>query len=132
MVMEKPDAIELAGIRFQIGVAEEALSAQPDDTDILRYLAHAYTLIGRAEEGLLADQRLVELLPRDARVHYNLACSYALTGNKEEAIETLQAAVELGFEDLELLRNDEDLAILRTESRFKEIENHLEKGQEDD
>ncbi len=132
MVMEKPDAIELAGIRFQIGVAEEALSSQPDDTDILRYLAHAYTMIGRAEDGLAADQRLVELLPRDARVHYNLACSYALTGNKEEAIETLQAAVELGFEDLELLRNDEDLALLRTESRFKEIESHLEKGQGDD
>ncbi len=132
MVMEKPDAIELAGIRFQIGVAEEALSAQPDDTDILRYLAHNYILVGRAEDGLLADQRLVELLPKDARVHYNLACSYALTDKKAQALETLQAAHDLGFEDLELLRNDEDLATLRAEPEFKEIERRLAEDQDGD
>ena len=132
MVMEKPDAIELAGIRFQIGAAEEALSAQPDDTDILRYLAHNYILVGRAEDGLLADQRLVELLPKDARVHYNLACSYALTDKKAKALETLQAALDLGFEDLELLRNDEDLATLRAEPEFKEIERRLAEDQDGD
>lgn len=132
MVMEKPDAIELAGIRFQIGVAEEALSAQSDDTDVLRYLAHAYTLVGRADEGLRADRRLVELLPRDARVHYNLACSYALTDKKDDALETLRKALDLGFEDLELLRNDEDLASLRTEPRYKEFERRLAEGQGDD
>ncbi|MCZ6786989.1 MAG: tetratricopeptide repeat protein [Planctomycetota bacterium] len=132
MVMQKPDAVQLAGIRFQIGVAEEALSAQPNDTDILRYLAHAYTLVERAEEGLLADQRLVKLMPTDARVHYNLACSYALTGKKDEALETLQEARDLGFEDLELLRNDEDLEILRTDPRFKELERRLAEGREED
>ncbi len=132
MVMQKPDAVQLAGIRFQIGVAEEALSAQPNDTDILRYLAHAYTLVERAEEGLLADQRLVKLMPTDARVHYNLACSYALTGRKEEALDTLEEALGLGFEDLELLRNDEDLETLHTEPRFEAIERRLAEGQGDD
>jgi Flp pilus assembly protein TadD len=130
MVMEKPDAIELAGVRFQIGVAEEALSAEPDDTDILRYLAHAYTLVGRAEEGLVADQRLVDLLPQDARVRYNLGCSYALARNKDKALETLEEALDLGFEDLELLRNDEDLASLRDHPQFIELERRLAEGRD--
>lgn len=129
MVMEKPDAIELAAIRFQIGVAEEALTSSPEDTDVLRYLAHAYTVVGRVQDGLRADQRLVHLLPSDARARYNLACSYALTGRKEDALETLRDALELGFDDLDLLRNDEDLESLRSEPAFREIERRIGEGE---
>ncbi|MGH7162501.1 MAG: TPR end-of-group domain-containing protein [Planctomycetota bacterium] len=121
MVLEKPDAIELASARFQIAVAEEALRNHPSDGEVLRYLAHAYTLVGRHDDGLRTDLRLVELYPRDARARYNLACSYALLGRGDEAFQALREACSLGFEDVDLLRQDEDLAALRDDPRFEEI-----------
>lgn len=119
---EAPSGLDLAGLRFQIGICEEVLRHSPGDTEALRFLAHAYFAVGRAEEGLAVDRRLAELLPRDARVRYNLACSCALLGRKEEAFERLREAAELGFDDLNLLRRDHDLDTLREDARFREIE----------
>ena len=125
MVMEEHSELELAGIRFQIGIFEEALSTNPTDTEALRYLAHAYTIVGRANDGLEADRRLVGLLPSDSRVRYNLACSCALAGRGDEAIAMLQEACALGFSDITLLRKDKDLDTLRDDSRYREIEEEL-------
>jgi len=121
VVREPPDAIELAGLRFQVAVAEEALQARPEDCDLLRFLAHAYTLLGRNEDGLKADRRVVELLPRDPRARYNLACSLALAGRTDEALQALQEAVRLGFEDADLLAQDDDLESLRKNPLFRAI-----------
>jgi len=127
MVLEEHSEIELAGIRFQIAIFEEALDAEPMDADALRFLAHAYTVVGRIEDGLDADRRLVALLPSDPRVRYNLACSYALNGKLEEALGELQKACDLGFDDLTLLRKDKDLDALRDDPRFAEIEAKLDR-----
>jgi len=121
VVRERPDAIEMAGLRFQVAVAEEALGARPGDCDLLRFLAHAYTLLGRRDDGLEADRRLVELLPADARARYNLACSLALLGRPEEALRTLEEAVRLGFDDADLLRQDDDLESIRRDPAFAAI-----------
>ena len=104
-----------------MSVAEEALTQDPDDMDVLRYLAHAYTVIGRIEDSVQCDERLVALLPRDARIRYNLACHLALLGNHERALESLGTACELGFHDLKLLRDDDDLAVLREDPRYRAI-----------
>ena len=121
MASDRPDPLELAGTRFQVSVAEEALARDPDDIDVLRFLAHAYTVIGRIGDSVQCDERLVELLPRDARVRYNLACHLALLGNQEQALECLGTACELGFHDLKLLRDDDDLAVLRDDPRYRAI-----------
>jgi len=113
--------LEKAGLRFQIAVGEEAVALRPRDTDLLRFLAHAYTLVGRLEDGVRADRRLTELLPEDPRVRYNLACSLALTGRLAEALEALGEAHSRGFVDLELLLQDEDLAALRSEPGFPDM-----------
>jgi tetratricopeptide (TPR) repeat protein len=125
---DRPSGLDLAGLRFQVGIGEEVLRNTPDDTETLRFLAHAYFAIGRQEEGLATDRRLAELLPRDARVRYNLACSCALLGRKDEAFERLREACELGFDDLNLLRRDHDLDTLREDARFQEIERLVRKG----
>ncbi|MCK6461779.1 MAG: hypothetical protein L6Q95_18015 [Planctomycetes bacterium] len=124
---DAPSGLDLAGLRFQIGICEEILRHAPADTEALRFLAHAYFSVGRKEEGLATDRRLAELLPRDARVRYNLACSCALLGGKEEAFQRLREACELGFDDLNLLRRDRDLDSLRDDARFREIERLLAK-----
>ena len=131
MVAGEMDPLERASLRFQVGLAEEALAVDAEDTEALRYLAHAYTLLGRLEEGLRADRRLVELLPADPRVRYNLACSCALGGLLDEAIRRLEEAIDLGFADLKLLRRDSDLDSLRVDARYRAIEERLAHGRDD-
>jgi tetratricopeptide (TPR) repeat protein len=125
---DAPSGLDLAGLRFQIGISEEVLRHSPADTEALRFLAHAYFAVGRREEGLAMDRRLAELLPRDARVRYNLACSCALLGRRDEAFERLREACDLGFDDVNLLRRDRDLDALREDARFREIERLVGKG----
>ena len=121
------DRVGLAGIRFQIAVWEEILGRRPDDTEALRFLAHAYTQVGRIEDGLGADRRLAKLLPQDPRVRYNLACSLALSGDGAAAIEELNRACQLGFDDLNLLRRDQDFDSLRDHPDFLAVCDQLER-----
>jgi len=123
--MPGEEPLEQAGLRFQISIYEEALREDADDTEALAFLAHAYTLVGRVQDGLATDRRLVELLPDDPRVRYNLACSCALAGLADEAFDVLEQACGLGFDDVNLLRKDKDLDPLRDDARFKAIEARL-------
>jgi len=126
MVKEEHDEIELAGLRFQIGVFEQVLEKSPTDVDALRFLAHAYGAVGRPEDRLRADQRLCALAPRDPRALYNLACSHALLDHLDDAIEALSKAFRLGFRDGVLLRKDHELDPLREDPRFIELARTLE------
>jgi beta-lactamase regulating signal transducer with metallopeptidase domain/Tfp pilus assembly protein PilF len=52
---------------------------------------------------------------------YNAACALALQGDDEAALVELERAVEGGFDDPKLLRNDPDLATLHDNPKFEEI-----------
>jgi Flp pilus assembly protein TadD len=126
MVKEEHDEIELAGLRFQIGVFEQVLHDSPTDMEALRFLAHAYGAVGRLQERLRTDQRLSALAPRDPRSFYNLACSYALLDRTDDAIGALERAFQLGFRDAVLLRKDHELDPLREHPRFVELASQLD------
>ena len=100
---------------------EEALRSEPEDLGTLSWLGHAYTRLGRIEEGLAIDLRLTALRPEDPVARYNLACSYALLRRLDEAFESLDAAVDLGYRDPAHLSEDPDLDPLRSDPRFTEI-----------
>ena len=53
-----------------------------------------------------------------AMVIYNEACVFALTGEGEKVIASLQEAVELGFDDIEALKTDEDFQSFREDEAF--------------
>jgi len=110
------DSLEFAAMT---PIYEEALISDPDDIGTISWLAHAYTRIGRVGDGLELDIRLTRLLPDDSTVRYNLGCSYAMLGQIEDALATLGEAIDLGYRDLDLMREDEDLASLRSEPRFR-------------
>jgi Flp pilus assembly protein TadD len=107
---------------------ETARRHRPDDVDVLAELGHAYTRLGRHRQGLEVDRELVALAPDNPTVHYNLACSLALLGQAEEAVAALEEAVRQGYEDLEHLLQDEDLACLRELSAFRSIVATLERA----
>ncbi len=81
---------------------------------------------GRTDEMEKICREAVELLPLDATWRYNLACALAYYADKGSALDTLERAIELGFRDVNAIRNDNDLKPLRGMPRFEAL---LEKAQ---
>jgi tetratricopeptide (TPR) repeat protein len=59
---------------------------------------------------------------RGSSAMYNLACTYALKGDLEQGLRWLDQSVNAGFDDSGHLRDDPDIASLRTDPRFKKIQ----------
>src|SRR5262245_21940524 len=118
-------ALEELGLRFEVSLAEEQARAHPDDIDALRVLAYAYTAVGRLEEALQADLRLVRHDPKRAEFRYDLACSFALLDRKDEAFEELERALDLGFADADHFDEDPDLEGLRADPRWQAVRARL-------
>jgi tetratricopeptide (TPR) repeat protein len=121
MPPELEERLERLGQEFLADFLGRSLARHPDNFEVLTELATLLTRLGRLEEGLAADQRLVRLAPRDPTVHYNLACSLALLGRSEAALDALGRAIALGYRDTEHLLGDDDLASLRTLPRFQTL-----------
>lgn len=119
-----PDCAELVdrmGEEYLASIYGIAVERHPDNVAVLAELGHVYTRLGRYEEGLAVDRRLVDFAPEDPTVRYNLACSQSLLGRVDEALETLACALELGYDDMDFMRADEDLLKLRDDPRFEEL-----------
>jgi len=65
----------------------------------------------------------VELLRyRGASAMYNLACTYALKGDRALGLEWVEKSINAGFDDSGKLKDDPDIANLRGEPRFKQLQ----------
>ena len=53
-----------------------------------------------------------------AMVIYNEACVFALTDQGEKVVASLQESIDLGFDDIELLKTNEDFKSLREDKAF--------------
>ena len=93
----------------------------PDDPLVLKALGDLYTRVGRIDDGLAVDRRLVRLCPEEDMVWYNLACSCALAGRSDEAFTALDHAVELGYADADWAARDEDLKPVAADPRFVNV-----------
>lgn len=100
---------------------EVEIGRHPDNVEALAELGQIYTSRGLWNQGLKVDLDLVRLVPENPTVHYNLACSQALLGHVDGALDNLERAVELGYEDGRFMAEDEDLAALRGEQRFRAL-----------
>lgn len=98
---------------FDIEFFGRILDGAPDYLDVLRLQGELLSRKGLYVEALLIDRRLVELLPDDCIVRYNLACSLAQGQFFDEAIEQLRRSLQLGYQDFEYLECDSDLDQLR-------------------
>ncbi len=117
--------LEHDGREFLAEFLARATRRHPDNVEALAELGHVLTRLGRFHEGLEVDRRLVELVPDNATAHYNLACSLSLMGETQGALDALERSVELGYDDLGHLVDDDDLAPLRAEPRFRDLARRL-------
>jgi tetratricopeptide (TPR) repeat protein len=49
---------------------------------------------------------------------YNIACSYGKLGEKDQALKWLEKAMDMGYRNLQVVRIDTDLKLLRDDPRF--------------
>ena len=104
---------------FQIAFYEGILKKSGDFLQALLALGDLYTKKGHYEKGLVIDERLAALRPKDPMVLYNLSCSYSLLGRVEEAFITMKRAVACGYNDFDYMLKDKDLSRLLADERFR-------------
>jgi Flp pilus assembly protein TadD len=105
--------------RFERDFYRRLLTVMPDNKEIMTELAAWYTENGEFEQGLTLDLRLAKLYPDDPYVWYNLACSQSLCKDPEAACVSLTEAVIRGYDELDRLLEDEDLAYARESAAFE-------------
>jgi tetratricopeptide (TPR) repeat protein len=109
---------------------EEALSRGLETSQILGGLGYAQLGLGRYAEAAQSYERAFGAgIPpgRSTRgvAWYNLACAYARTGRNDQAFDALNKAVDEGMADRASYEQDEDLASLRGDARFKSLLNRM-------
>jgi tetratricopeptide (TPR) repeat protein len=107
--------------QFEIAFFEAIHRRCPDYVDVVGLLGGLYTKVGRIADGLKMDRKLVRLEPDNATAHYNLACSLALSKKRPDALKSLRKAVSLGYDDLDWMRQDPDLEILKSDPEFRKL-----------
>ena len=122
--------LDRLGEEFLADFLGREVERHPSNAMALADLAHVLTRLGRLEDGLAIDRRLLRLEPDNPTVLYNLACSLALLRRADEALDALERAVALGYDDAAHLLADEDLAALHGEERFTELARQLERERE--
>ena len=97
--------------------AEEAYAAiaeaDPEAGEAWFYLGYVRHAQADYSGAIAAGERAAEFPEFRATAFYNVACARSLSGDLEGAAASLDAALEAGFIDLELMDSDPDLAALR-------------------
>ncbi len=83
---------------------------------------------GAYEEATEIFSTLLDRVPGAPRTLYNLACCASRLEDPDQAADSLQAAWDAGFRDLELIRTDPDLQNMRSSRRGRRLIERLEKA----
>ncbi len=74
-------------------------------------------------------QKLMAVEPSGENA-YNLACSFSLAGKTDSAFASLYTAADMGFNDIEQYKDDEDLVPLHNDSRWGDLLTKVEASQQ--
>lgn len=100
---------------------EKALSIKPDFLEALNGLAILYAAKKEYENAIPYFKKIVQLNPENASPYFNVACMYSRLNNVEKSIDWLRKAINRGYDNWDLIKNDKDLENIRESSHFKEI-----------
>jgi Flp pilus assembly protein TadD len=112
---------ERSQLDFELAFYAGILNGVSDYADVLRVYAQHLASKGMLKEGLMAEQKLVQLRPADPDAHYNLACRYATLRQPDLALRTLRTAVELGYRDFRAMVQERQLESVRKDPRFRAL-----------
>ncbi|KJU82754.1 hypothetical protein MBAV_005052 [Candidatus Magnetobacterium bavaricum] len=95
-----------------------------DDQTIGKAYEHrgtAYMVLKKRNKALEDLKKAAELLPDNSSVYYNLTCLYSLENKIDLALDSLDKALENGFKEYNLLREDSELKNLRKSPEYKTV-----------
>ena len=121
--------------RYEEAIADytRSLEEWPDDPATLASRALAYARVGKGQEALADANRAVDEQDTedlwDPGTMYDVACVYAQLDAEALAIDALSNALDLGFDDVDLLENDPDLDKLRKSPQFRALLREVKGGQ---
>jgi serine/threonine protein kinase/Flp pilus assembly protein TadD len=104
-----------------VGVLRRQLEQVPEDVRARILLAAELAETGEVEETQRHLQMAIALRPNDTNVLYNAACTYGILKNKQDALETLKKAIACGYGNLEWIKQDPDLLLLRDDPEFQKL-----------
>jgi tetratricopeptide (TPR) repeat protein len=85
-------------------------------------LAEARYRMEAFHDAIEAFERAFTLGERSpSHIAYRIACCHALLQHEDAALDWLERAFELGYDDLEAVRNGDDLTALHANPRFREL-----------
>jgi len=99
----------------------KALDKDRNLVDALQNLAIIYSMKGKNDVALQYLRKIITIEPNNKNAYYNMSCIYAKQHNTEESIKWLKVAIEKGFDDLLLLKQDKDLESIRSSDYFQSL-----------
>jgi Flp pilus assembly protein TadD len=119
---------------------KKALTLKPDSATLLRNMGACLFSLERHEEGMLAFQRALEINPDlftpqssgvgasiqmsqhgTATLNFYMAKIFALRGENDLAISYLFKAVEFGFKDAKMIREEQAFKAFNADERFGKV-----------
>jgi Tfp pilus assembly protein PilF len=107
---------------------EKALDALSQAIELKPNYAEAYSKRGsillKQKEYKEAKENFMKALQYKAKpspVYYNLACIACLEKDKDDALRYLELALKNGYKNIQHIREDKDLALLRKSSQLKKL-----------
>jgi tetratricopeptide (TPR) repeat protein len=113
-----------------IGEFKKALKDSPDDFRTHYEIAMAYLLSEKYALSITHYKKCLKQQPNNYLVHYNLACAYSLMNDVDNAVKHLALSIENGYKDLSHMEKDEDLDNIRSDTRYKELKDKLQRESE--
>jgi serine/threonine protein kinase/Tfp pilus assembly protein PilF len=104
-----------------LNVLRHQLEQVPEDVRARILMACLLAESGEVEETERHLQMAIALRPNDTNVLYNAACTYGVLKKKQEALDTLKKAIACGYGNLEWIKQDPDLLILRDDPEFQNL-----------
>jgi len=108
--------------QFAEAIAEcEKARGLDDDPAVLSYLARAYVLSGKRDEGMKVVAQMHELARQRYVPAYGFGCVYAALGDKDQAFQWLERSFQDGGWEITFLKVDPAMDSLRSDPRFNDL-----------
>lgn len=123
---------------YAIALARAPSHATAEESALVRTFTENVT----AAEKAYADQRFeeaanryataVKIFPFEPTTRFRLACCLARSNRNHRAIEQLKQAIELGFADVDMLKQQADLEAIRSQPAFAELQTAAEAARDEE